>query len=298
MPRGTVALRRAVGARPLAALHRQLSAAGSPPEEPSKPSQGMLGRFADSARTLLPTQTAVRKAAVEKMNKGLESNKGWRAALEDGVASHQQAKRDEFVRDSMRELGKSPAFGFDQLRENYQRALDEIENQGLMAKGRLWADKMTGGDTADNIERQKKDTTAKIAIIDELTVHERRRPKLLDRKARAEIARKLAPVGVGAELVDTLLLEFELQRAQWGFLRREFLRGRRLPTTNEELQWRIKNRPTREYMHVMKRLQKEKLAKERQELSPDEELKKRRKERKRRKHFISSVYEQLGGDSA
>jgi hypothetical protein len=240
-------LRRAAAARaPAQQLLRHLCAV-PPPQKP-----GLLGRLADRAREAVVPSTGARKKAVDKMTAGLEDNKGWRAALDDGLATQQLEKREDFVRERMRKLGAMEVYGFDALRAEYQEALDEIDSQGMMTKARLYADKLSGGDQSATLEKQKADTAAKIAVIDELTPSERRKPKLLDRRARADIAQKN---GLDAAMVDRAILEYDLQRAQWAFLRREHLRGRPIPTSSAELEWRMQARPTREFVHAMEKHQ-------------------------------------------
>ena len=58
--------------------------------------------------------------------------------------------------------------------------------------------------------------------------------------------------------IDELLFEYQLQRAQWSFLRREALRGREVPQSPDELEWRMKGKPTREFVHVMRAFERRK----------------------------------------
>ena len=111
-----------------------------------------------------------------------------------------------------------------------------------MQRARLFADRMQGGAQAATIDRQKEQAERKLAIIAELNPHERRQPKLLDLPARRAIAAKL---GVRVEHVHELLFEYQLQRAQWTYLRREYLRGRPLPNSSEELEWQMRRKPTK-----------------------------------------------------
>ena len=131
----------------------------------------------------------------------------------------------------------------------YEAALEELEN-GITAaqRVRLFADRMQGGVMSDNIEKQKSDVRLRLRVLNELNVHERRMPKLLDRKAREAVAQKLQ---LQRSAVDDVVFQFQLQRAQWTFLRRERLRNRPVPVSSEELEWRLKLKPTREFIEAM-----------------------------------------------
>ena len=55
-----------------------------------------------------------------------------------------------------------------------------------------------------------------------------------------------------------MLFQFQVQYAQWTFLRREKLRGRPIPTTNEEIEWRWRLKPTREFIEIMQLMRRRK----------------------------------------
>ena len=95
-----------------------------------------------------------------------------------------------------------------------------------------------------------------LRIVGEFNEHERRLPKLLDRRARHAIAEKL---NVDVSHVENVIFQFQVQHAQWTFLRREKLRGRPVPTDNAEVEWRWKLKPTREFVELMNTFQRRKM---------------------------------------
>ena len=252
---------------------------------PAGGSGSVLGRLTEKvSEAVLPTQNRARKKAVDKMTAGLEGKKGWRAALEDGLATQQAAKRDEFVTERMQELARMDTYGFEDLADELQRGLEEMENQGLVQRARLYADKLSGGEQSDNIEKLKELAKTKLAIIGELNEHERLKPKIVCRLARADIAQKL---GLPVRLVERLLFEFEVNKAQWTFLRREYLRGRPLPSNSSEFEWMVQRRPTREFVHVMMtmRKQREKRAEKQREAAKEQKKDRRRTRKEQRRQL-------------
>eukprot|EP00322_Chrysochromulina_rotalis_P006948 CAMPEP_0115857878 /NCGR_PEP_ID=MMETSP0287-20121206/15805_1 /TAXON_ID=412157 /ORGANISM="Chrysochromulina rotalis, Strain UIO044" /LENGTH=268 /DNA_ID=CAMNT_0003312117 /DNA_START=33 /DNA_END=839 /DNA_ORIENTATION=+ len=231
--------------RPLAA-RRLSSAVKGPSNSASDAEEPSLAERASSALGLNPA----RAQASEKMLKEVNRGAGWRESLEAGLVEQQRLKRMDAVAEQLNRLAEMERYDFDDLAGLVRDSLDELEN-GItrVQKARLFADKLSGGTMQDTIEEQKANAKAKLQIISELTVHEKRQPKLIDAKARRAIAAK---VGVDVQNVDELLFEFQLQRAQWSFVRREALRGRYVPQTSDELEWMLKARPTREFVHVMK----------------------------------------------
>lgn len=191
-----------------------------------------------------------RQKGSEKMIQSWSKGKGWREALDDGLYQTQIAKREDAQRERMLAQAKTEFYGMDEFADELRSGLQELED-GMtpMARARLFADKMTGGDTQKNIDAQKADIEKKLRIMGEFTPSEKKIPKLLDKKARAAIAEKL---GVESKDVEEVIFQYQLQYSQWTFLRREHLRGRRLPVSSDELEWRLQKMPTKEYMHVMR----------------------------------------------
>jgi len=184
---------------------------------------------------------------VGQWNKGI----GWRESLETGVREQQKAKQEDAAREKMHRLAEVEFYSFDQFQSDLEMGLDELEaGMTRMQKARLFADRMSGGTTAKHIDQQKAEAELKIRILNELTPHEKRKPKLLHKKARQAIADKLE---ITRTDVDELVFAYQMNYAQWSYLRREFLRGRRLPNTNEEFEWMLQSRPTKEYMYVMRK---------------------------------------------
>lgn len=183
---------------------------------------------------------------VDSWNRG----KGWRESLEDGLYQQQIAKREDAQRDRMVNLAKIEDFGFDDLAAELRAGLKELEDgMTITQRARLFADKMSGGTYGEDIEKQKVDIQRRLRIIDEFNPHEKRVPKLLHKKARTAIAENL---GLDRRHVDEMVFTFQLHYSQWSFLRREYLRGRKVPDSPEELEWRLQQRPTKEYVAVMK----------------------------------------------
>ena len=93
----------------------------------------------------------------------------------------------------MLHIAEMPEFTIDAFEGVLERGLKDLEestNTG-MARARLWADSMSGGVMSDTIEKQKEKAKRKLRIIREFNEHERRVPKLLDRRARKAIASTL-----------------------------------------------------------------------------------------------------------
>ena len=227
---------------------RPLSSSSSSSSSPSSSTDGrtLLERATDA----VGMSSKRTKVASEKMNSQLASGAGWRAALEVGLVEQQRLKRQEMVAEQLEQLAEMQTYGFDDLANLLKRSLHELEN-GItqVQKARLFADKMSGGSMQDTIDTQKATAQRKLSILNELTVHEKRQPKLLDLKARRAIATKL---GIDVKAVHEILFEYQMQRAQWSFVRRERLRGRPVPKRSADLEWMMKIRPPREFIHVMK----------------------------------------------
>jgi hypothetical protein len=194
--------------------------------------------------------------ARDKMAEKLEKGKGWREALDSGLYEQQRLKRLEGFKTTIEELAQAESFTLDSFEGRLKQGLDELENgMTRIQRARLFADKLSGGTTSDTLDAQKEDVRRKLRIIGELTPHERRMPKLLDRRARRDVAAKL---GLTETHVDELLFEFQLQYAQWAFLRREHMRGRKLPENNDEFEAGMQRRPTREFVALMKGFEEKK----------------------------------------
>ena len=167
-------------------------------------------------------------------------------------------------------ISEKEEYSFNDLETELKDALNELENgMTIPQKGRLWADTMSGGTMKETIDKQKEDTMKKLKIIGEFNEHERRVPRLLNWKARQQIAEKLE---ISVDEVSECIFNFQLQHAQWTFLRRERLRGRPLPTTAQEMEWMVQKRPTKEFVRVMKAFgeMKDRLEKERNKELDDE----------------------------
>jgi hypothetical protein len=192
----------------------------------------------------------------EKMVESWSKGKGWREALTDGLYKQQIAKREDLQKERMLKLAQVEDFQFDDLGDELRAGLKELEDgMTVTQRARLFADKMSGGTYSDDIEKQKIDIERRLRIIDEFSPHEKRIPKLLHKKARKAIADKL---GLDVRHVSEMIFTYQLHYAQWSFLRREYLRGRKLPDSPEELEWRLQQRPSKEYVAVMKLFMKHK----------------------------------------
>ena len=147
-------------------------------------------------------QPAARKAGSEKMLDKMREGTGWREALESGLYEQQKMQRQDDVREQLNKMASMESFGFDELAGQLRHSLEQLE-QGMTTfqRARLFADKMSGGNTSDNIEQQKAKAISKLKILDELNPHEKRKPKLLDPPARRAIAAKL-----GIEVLNPVLL--------------------------------------------------------------------------------------------
>ena len=238
--------------RPATAMPPRRGLSSTPPGDSSSDGSG-----SGSGKGLLDrVQSPETQKGAAAMNEKLASGVGWREALSTGMYEQNKAKRDQMVVDRLEKLANMPVFSFNEQEEEFQTALDEMEN-GItrFQKAQLFADRMQGGTISQSIDKRKEDTKMRLSIIGEFNEHERRNMKLLDWKARRDIARKL---GIEVKWVDDVIFQFHLQYAQWAFLRREKLRGRPIPTTSDELEVRLRGKPTREFIEVMQLFQRKK----------------------------------------
>jgi len=232
---------------------RQLSSAaggsgGGGSSSDAAPPERSLAERATEALGMNPSEARAR--ASEKLLAEVNKGAGWRNALESGLVEQQKLKRQDAVKEQIDRLASMETFGFDDLADLFRQQLHELDT-GItrVQQARLFADKLSGGTMKDSIDEQKAAAQRKLQVLEEFTVHEKRQPKLLDKKARRSIAAKL---GIEPTVIDELLFEYQLQRAQWSFVRREALRGRYVPQTSDEMEWMMKAKPTREFVHVMK----------------------------------------------
>lgn len=215
------------------------SGSGSSSSSDSGGGEGFLSRLTGSAA----------QTGAKKLSEKVASGAGWREAFASGRYAQQKAKNDAIQIERMTELAEMETYTFDDQANDVRKALKQMdEDITTFQRAQLFADKMQGGNTSDVIEKRKTDFRLRLSILDEFNEHERRVPKLLDWRARAAIARKL---NIEPLQVDDVIFQFQLQYAQWAFLRREQLRGRKIPTSAEELEMRMRNMPTREFIEVM-----------------------------------------------
>ena len=200
---------------------------------------------------------ASRVRGAQKMTDQISSGRGWLDALRDGSHEMQKAKRDQQVEEQLTKLSECESFTFEYYESELSKALDELENGMTRAQRvQLFADRMQGGNVSKNLDEQKEEVQRTLRIVGEFNAHERKIPKLLDRKARAAIAEKL---NVDVSHVENVIFQFQVQHAQWTFLRRERLRGRPIPNNNDEVEWRWKLKPTREFVELMNTFQRRKM---------------------------------------
>ena len=118
---------------------------------------------------------------------------------------------------------------------------------------RAWPlyDKATGGSQEEQLAEMRKIVSRQISVMDAMTVHERYLLRQLVGRTRARIVRELGlesnqPI---YEVID----RYETFRAQHGWLRREHMAGRRLPSTPDDMQVAMQRKPTRESYQLMQR---------------------------------------------
>ena len=120
------------------------------------------------------------------MQQQMAAGVGWRDALSSGYYAQQTAKKEEIVVQRIEKLAEMPAFTFADLEEDLRAALKEME-LGTLQRAQLFADRMSGGTVEQTLEKRKEEVNRRLRIIGEFNEHERRMPKLLDRKARDAI---------------------------------------------------------------------------------------------------------------
>jgi len=211
----------------------------------------LLGRTTD-ARNVLMANPLAKKIAKEQAAGGMFGH-----ALRTGtdILERDTKKDEEFLkgRDALLSLEK---YTFDDLRKEKQKQLSDLEDQygGPVSKATLLFNKYAGtGEDHQLVEKSKQDCIDVIRVIDELTVHEKRNPRLLNLDAKKDIAKKLGFKTL-REIYNTLT-EYDLMHEKHLWLKRRQARGAYMPTFERELHWMMQGEPTKGLMKMMKREQ-------------------------------------------
>eukprot|EP00316_Scyphosphaera_apsteinii_P005929 CAMPEP_0119319960 /NCGR_PEP_ID=MMETSP1333-20130426/50955_1 /TAXON_ID=418940 /ORGANISM="Scyphosphaera apsteinii, Strain RCC1455" /LENGTH=278 /DNA_ID=CAMNT_0007326523 /DNA_START=122 /DNA_END=958 /DNA_ORIENTATION=- len=190
-----------------------------------------------------------RKAAAEKMLDAQQQGKSMRQASNEALVAYRKLKKDEgFVtfNEGLLELEK---FSFNVLRKQYQDGLAAQDRMTLVQKVQLQADRMRGGDQARALDEMKEELRNGIRIIDSFTPSERRKSELINREAISRVVSELSLTD--KEEVKKVLEQYEATLMQWDFLHRERAAGRPLPTCQSDLEWMLRERPTKLWFRMM-----------------------------------------------
>ena len=194
------------------------------------------------------------KKGAEKSAAARESGKSWGEAVAEGQKTQKEDQKHEQHKKLVLELLQIPKYHMSHLREFYVDLLENFDKEAnsTMTRARLLYDKATGGSQEEQLAEMRKIVSRQISVMDAMTVHERYLPRqLVGRIARARIVRELGlesnqPI---YEVID----RYETFRAQHGWLRREHMAGRRLPSTPDDMQVAMQLKPTRDSYQLMQR---------------------------------------------
>ena len=194
------------------------------------------------------------KKGAEKSAAARESGKSWGEAVAEGQKTQKEDQKHEQHKKLVLELLQIPKYHMSNLREFYVDLLENFDKEAnsTMTRARLLYDKATGGSQEEQLAEMRKIVSRQINVMDAMTVHERYLPRqLVGRIARARIVRELGlesnqPI---YEVID----RYETFRAQHGWLRREHMAGRRLPSTPDDMQVAMQLKPTRDSYQLMQR---------------------------------------------
>lgn len=192
-----------------------------------------------------------RQAGARKLEAERAKGASLSDAIHKGMMAYRAEKKENLWLETNLKMIKLDTFGFEVMRDQLAEALKETDSQTMMQRAGLKADRLRGGNQEAMLEQMQSELREQIKLIDALNPSERRKPELLTRRARIKLAEELGLEST--KPVDELVQRYEMMRIQWGWLRRERQRGRPLPDSPEDLQWRMRNRPTREFMRVMRR---------------------------------------------
>jgi len=172
-------------------------------------------------------------------------------AAREGMSDYQKMRKDENFQEFNRLLIETESFSMNVLRSQFESALDAQDKMSLMQRAGLNLDRLRGGEQASALDEIKEGLRTSLRLIGAMSAPERRNPLLLGPTARRRLCAELQLAD--ETKIDELLHQYQWVKVQWDFLRREKARGLPLPLNGDELQWMMRNQPTRLSWAAMKK---------------------------------------------
>lgn len=216
--------------------------------------QSLVSRFSEKAKSTLglstESQRAGLRAGVEKVQEVQDKGGTISEAIQEGARSKKLTEWEEQWQARNNSMASKPEYSVADLRETLADALTQHDSMSMANKMQLkWDTWVSKGDTEESFEKAKSDIRQQIKIIDALTPSELRMPSIVRREDREIIAKEL---GVSQKDVHELFIKFFQVQMQWSWLRREFVKGRALPTSEEDLSVGMRDKPTPQTYKFMK----------------------------------------------
>lgn len=187
----------------------------------------------------------VRQRSAEKMVAMREQGSTWTAAAAEALRDMRKERKDANVADFYDTLSAMEAFRIEQLREQYKEGLAAEDKMTVTQRMGLRFDKLRGGEQSEALEEMKAKLQVGLNIIDAMTPAERRNPLVLVKKQRKTKQRIVNQLGLDSEApIKEVIQQYEWSLIQWEFIKREMAAGRTIPSSAEELEWRLRQQPT------------------------------------------------------
>lgn len=213
----------------------------------SAPEGGMFGRIRSALTNPL------RQRSAEKMVAMRDKGSTWTEAAAEALRDMRKERKDTNISDFYRSLSQMDAFRIEQLREQYQEGLAAEDKMTVTQRMGLRFDQMRGGEQSEALEEMKSKLRLSLAIVNAMTPAERRNPLMLVKKQRTAKRRIMAALDLESdEPIKEVLTQYEWTLIQWEFIRREVAAGRPMPSTADELEWKLRQQPTSRAFHMLR----------------------------------------------
>jgi hypothetical protein len=195
----------------------------------------------------------VRQRSSEKMVAMREKGSTWTEAAAEALRDMRKERKDTTISYFYRSLSKMDAFRIEQLREQYEEGLAAEDKMTVTQRMGLRFDRMRGGDQSEALEEMKGKLRLSLAVVNAMTPAERRNPLMLLKKQRAAKLRIMAALNLESdEPIKEVLTQYEWTLIQWEFIKREIAAGRPMPSSADELEWKLRQQPTSRAFHMLR----------------------------------------------
>jgi hypothetical protein len=213
----------------------------------SAPEGGFFGRIRSALTDPL------RQRSAEKMVAMRDKGSTWTEAAAEALRDMRKERKDTNIEDFYRSLSKMDAFRIEQLREQYQEGLAAEDKMTITQRMGLRFDQMRGGEQSEALEEMKGKLRLSLNIVHAMTPSERRNPLMLVKKQRTARRRIMAALDLDSdEPIKEVLMQYEWTLIQWEFIKRELAAGRPIPSTADELEWKLRQQPTSRAFHMLR----------------------------------------------